>query len=134
MPFLGFVLGFGLVCASGSLPFPFVFQCIGIAFVTVGIFTATRYLVKKYVYSTQKIGEGDYDFVVNEVNGRNSKVVCRINADEITDLIYSSDGKTPPKYRGKNGKDIMGFDYCQNIKPESAYYLYANIREGKVCV
>ena len=134
LPFVSSVCGFGLMVMSRILPFPFVFQTIGIALIALAIFTTTRYLVRRYAYSVQKAGEGDYDFVVNEISGKNSRVVCRINMDEISDFVYSADGKVPEKYEGKRGKDILRFDYCQDIRPIDAYYLYASLREGKVCV
>ena len=93
---VGFVLGFLLVALSNVLPYaPTVLQIIGIAVLAVSIFFTARYVVRSYVYSTLQIGEGDYDLVINEVSGKSSKAVCRINADEITDFIYSEDGKLP---------------------------------------
>ncbi|MBQ7783716.1 MAG: hypothetical protein IJZ89_03715 [Clostridia bacterium] len=131
---VGFILGFGLIYVSNFLPYATVLQIIGIAVLAVSIFMTTRYVVRRYVYSTQQAGEGDYDLVINEISGKNSKAVCRINMDEITDFIYSADGKIPEKYAGKNGKDILRFDYCQDFMPKDAYYLYATLREGKVCI
>ena len=132
---VGFVLGFLLVALSNVLPYaPTVLQIIGIAVLAVSIFFTARYVVRSYVYSTLQIGEGDYVLVINEVSGKSSKAVCRINADEITDFIYSEDGKLPKKYTGKNGKDILRFDYCQNFMPKDAYYLYATLKEGKACI
>ena len=119
---------------ANVLPYATFLQVIGIAVLAITIFLTTRFVVRSYVYSTQEICEGDYDFVVNEITGKRSRPVCRINADEITDFIYSPDGKIPAKYAGKNGKDILRYDYCQDIMPKDAYYLYAHLREGKVCI
>ncbi|MBQ8004903.1 MAG: hypothetical protein IJ303_01145 [Clostridia bacterium] len=130
----GLLIGFGMIYCSNFLPYSTAFQILGIALLSIAIFLTTRYVVKKYVYSIQKAGEGDYDFVVNEVNGKRSVVACRINIDEIEDFIYSADGKMPGKYSGKTGKAILRYNYCQDIFPLDAYYLYANIREGRVCI
>lgn len=134
IPLIGFILGFGFIYLADVLPYATFLQVIGIGVLAITIFLTTRFVVRSYVYSTQEIGEGDYDFVVNEITGKSSKAVCRINADEITDLIYSPDGKMPPKYAGKNRKDILCYDYCQDFIPKDAYYLYASIREGKICI
>lgn len=131
---IGFIVGFGFIYLSNFLPYATALQIIGIATLAVSIFMTTRYVVRKYVYSTQQAGEGDYDFVINEISGKRSKAVCRINMDEITDFVYSSDGKIPKKYAGKNGKDILRFDYCQDFMPVEAYYLYAVTVEGKICI
>jgi len=134
VPLIAFILGFFLMYLSNVLSYAYIYQMVGFLAIAIAIFLTTRYIVRKYAYSTQKIGEGDYDFVVNEVSGNRSKVVCRINMDEITDFVYSENGKVPTAYAGKNGKDILTFDYCQDIMPHPAYYLYALLREGKVCV
>ena len=131
---IGFVVGFGFMYISGFVPYSYIFQILGIAVLSVAIFMTTRYMVRKYVYSTMKAGDEDYDFVINEISGKRSKAVCRMNMDEITDFIYSESGKIPEKYAGKNGKDILRFDYCQDFLPGGAYYLYAELREGKVCI
>lgn len=130
----GFIVGFGCVYVSNFMPYATVFQIAGLAVLAISIFLTTRYVVRKYAYSTQKAGEGDYDLVINEISGKRSKAVCRINMDEITDFIYSSEGRLPAKCAGKHGKDILRFDYCQDIMPKDAYYLYAELREGKVCI
>lgn len=134
IPLIGFILGFGFMYLAGVLPYVAFLQVIGIAVIAITIFLTTRFVVRSYVYSTQKISDGDYDFVINEITGKRSRPVCRINADEITDLIYSPDGKVPEKYAGKNGKDILRYDYCQDFMPKDAYYLYATLMEGKICV
>ncbi len=134
MSLAGFAVGFGLMYASTYLPYPFIFQIFGVAFIAIGIFMTTRYIVRRYVYSVQKVSECDYDFSINEVVGSRSKTVCRISTDEIMDLVYSNDGKTPVKYRGKAGKDIIVYDYCQDFLPGDCYYLYADIREGRICI
>ena len=134
IPLIGFILGFGFMYFANIIPYATFLQVIGIGVLAITIFLTTRFVVKSYVYSTQEIGEGDYDFVVNEISGRKSRAVLRINADEITDFIYSPDGKVPSKYAGKNGKDILRYDYCQDFMPKDAYYLYASLREGKVCI
>lgn len=131
---IGFLVGFGLVYVSAFLPYSYIFQILGIAVLAIAIFVTTRYIVRSYVYSIQKAGENDYDFVVNEISGKRSKAVCRINMDEITDFVYSENGKTPLKYSGKSGRDILRFDYCQDFLPGKAHYLYAHLREGKICV
>ncbi len=130
----GFAVGACFMYASSYLPYAFVLQIIGITFIALSIFMTTRYLIRKYVYCIQKITDGDYDFAVNEINGDKTKTVCRINADEITDFIYSKDGKVPLKYKGKNGRDILRFDYCPEPLPSDAYYLFAELREGKICI
>lgn len=134
IPLLGFLLGFGFVYASNLLPYSTVFQVIGLGILTIAIFFATRFLIKSYVYSTREAGNGDYDFVVNEISGKRSRVVCRISTDDITDFIYSPNGKVPEKYSGKAGRDILRYDYCQDFMPKDAYYLYAHLKEGKVCI
>lgn len=134
IPLIGFILGFGFMYFANIIPYATFLQVIGIGVLAITIFLTTRFVVKSYVYSTQEIGEGDYDFVVNEITGKKSRTVCRINADEITDFIYSPDGKVPSKYASKNGKDILRYDYCQDFMPKDAYYLYASLREGKVCI
>lgn len=134
IPLIGFILGFGFMYLANIFLYAAFLQVIGIAVLAITIFLTTRFVVRSYVYSTQQIGDGDYDFVVNEITGKKSRSVCRINADEITDFIYSPDGKVPAKYAGKNGKDILRYDYCQDFMPRNAYYLYAHLREGKVCI
>lgn len=131
---LGFIFGFFLMYISNLLPYAYIFQLLGFSVLALAVFFTTRYVVRKYVYSIQKIGEGDYDFVVNEISGKRSKVVCRINMDEISDLIFSENGKTSSDYAGKKGRDILMFDYCQDPMPRPVCYLYALLREGKVCI
>lgn len=129
-----FAAGALLVIGAGSLPkLAYVFQIVGIAFLAVGIFLTTRYIIKKYAYSIVKVGDGDYDLVINEISGKKSTVVCRINADEITDF-FPCGGALPEKYKKGNGKSIPRFDYCQNMSDENSYYIFAEIREGRVGV
>ncbi|MEE0969181.1 MAG: hypothetical protein U0M06_07435 [Clostridia bacterium] len=133
-PFAGSLVGFGFMYISTFMPYPFLFQALGFAALSIAILMTVRYLVRRYVYSIQKSGDNDYDFTVHEISGKTSKAVCRISMDEISDFIYSHDGKIPLPYRGKNGRDILRFDYCQDFMPKNAYYLYANLKEGKVCI
>ncbi len=130
----GLIVGFGLLYASNLIPYATLLQVIGIAVLSIAVFMTTRYMVRRYVYSIVEAGEGSYDFVVNEISGNRSKAVCRIAMDEITDFVYSENGKTPQKYAGKNGKDILRFDYCQDFMPKDSHYLYAHLREGKVSI
>lgn len=129
-----FAVGIGLVYSASFIPvLPYLFQTLGIAVLAIGIFLTTRYIIRRYAYSVVKIGEGDYDFVVNQIQGKKSTVVCRINADEITDF-FEFDGTLPAKYKNGDGKRIVRFDYCQNIFGDKAYYIFAEINEGKVGV
>ena len=133
--FSGFLVGFLFLYISGLLPMPVIYQIIGICIISLSIFVGTRYLVKHYVYSVVKVGDNDYDFVVNEVSGGKKSVpVCRINMDDITDFVKSEGGKVPGQYAGKSGRDILRFNYCQDIVPKESYYLYATIREGRVAL
>ena len=129
-----FAVGIGLVYSASFIHvLPYLFQTIGIAVLAVDIFLTTRYIVRRYAYSIVKVGDGDYDFVVNQIQGKKSTVVCRINADEITDF-FKSESKLPEKYRKGDGKRIVRFDYCQNMFGDEAYYIFAEINEGKVGV
>ena len=86
-----FLLGFGLMYFANFVSYRYILQILGIAAFAIGIFMTTRYIIRRYAYSIQKSGDGDYDFVVNQVQGKRSTVVCRVNMDEIC-AFYPDDG------------------------------------------
>lgn len=122
-----FALGLGLVFFSGLVPYKFVMQIIGIMVLSVGLFTATRYIIRSYAYSITGKSAGDYDLVINQVQGGKSIVVCRVGMDDICDFYCEADGK-------KIEKNIARYDYCQNIGEKNAYFIIAELQEGKFAI
>ncbi len=123
---LGFAAGLGFFYTANLLSPPFIYQTLGVCFLVLAIFMATRYLVKQYAYSTTDRGLEGYDLVINEINGKKSTVVCRISIDEITDFL--------PAHR-KTGKELrrdkpLCFNYCPEMFPKGAYYVKASLPEG----
>ena len=121
-----FLLGFGLMYFANFVSYRYILQILGIAAFAIGIFMTTRYIIRRYAYSIQKSGDGDYDFVVNQVQGKRSTVVCRVNMDEIC-AFYPDDGTRKPP------KGVVKYDYCQNPS-DGAYFIEAELREGNAVV
>ncbi len=123
---LGFAVGLGFFYASNLFKPPVVYQTVGVCFLVLAIFAATRYLVKQYAYSTTDKGLQGYDFAINEINGKKSTVVCRISIDEIIEFC-PAEREAGKKLR----KDKpLCFNYCPEMFPVGAYYIKASLPEG----
>ena len=123
---LGFAVGFGFFYAANLFKPPVVYQTVGVCFLVVAVFAATRYLVKQYAYSTTDKGFQGYDFVINETNGKKSTVVCRISIDEIIEFCLAERGVGRKLRKDKP----ICFDYCPEMFPKGAYYIKASLPEG----
>ena len=123
---LGFAMGLGFFYTANLLSPPALFQTLGVCFLVLAIFTAKRYLVKQYAYSTTDKGLQGYDLVINEINGKKSTVVCRISIDEIIELCAAERGVGR---RLKKDKPLC-FNYCPEMFPKGAYYIKASLPEG----
>ncbi len=127
---LGFAVGLGFFYAANLFDPPYLYQTVGICFLVLAIFMATRYVVKQYAYSTTDRGMAGYDLVINEVGAKKSTVVCRISIDEITDFLPAEHGTGKKLRRDKP----VCYNYCPEIFPRGAYFIRASLPEGTALI
>ena len=127
---LGFAIGLGFFYAANFLKPPFVYQTVGVCFLVVAIFMATRYVVKQYAYSTTDRGMAGYDLVINEIGGKKSVVVCRISVDEIIEFVPTERGEGRRLRRDKP----FCYNYCPEIFSKEAYFIKASLPEGTALI
>ena len=127
---LGFAIGLGFFYAANLFKPPFVYQTVGVCFLVVAIFMATRYVVKQYAYSTTDRGMAGYDLIINEIGGKKSTVVCRISVDEIIEFAPSERGVGRRLRRDKP----FCYNYCPEIFPKDAYFIKASLPEGTALI
>ena len=118
---IGFAIGLGFFYAANLFKPPFVYQTVGVCFLVVAIFMATRYVVKQYAYSTTDRGMAGYDLVINEIGGKKSTVVCRISVERGV-------GR-----RLRRDKPFC-YNYCPEIFPKDAYFIKASLPEGTALI
>ena len=123
---LGFGVGLGFFYAANLFNPPYLYQTVGVCFLVLAIFMATRYVVKQYAYSTTDRGMAGYDLVINEVGAKKSTVVCRIAIDEITEFVPAGKGVGRKLRRDKP----FCYNYCSEIFSRDAYFVKASLPEG----
>lgn len=121
--FLGLALfGFSKV---NNVPFPVIYQMLGVASLTAFIFLIARYLMRRYVYQVMPrshAGDGFApDFVVTEYYGRRVSVVCRISLDDIEQIIPITKENRREWREKQTGK--LFYDYTADLFSPNRYLL-----------
>lgn len=108
-----------------DIPLPWIIQLISIVAFTAGIFIATRFLAKSFLYSIVQTGDETLDFTVCEItNGGKSQItVCRVALKNIQEA-YSvnrtekeSVSREKEIIRAAKRNGIKIFNYCPDINP-----------------
>ena len=108
-----------------NIPYAAILQIIAIFALTGGVFIATRYIAKSFVYSVNKNDNDSLDLDVIEVTngGKKQITVCRISLSSIQELhvINKTDttlaNKEQELIKKAKQERIRIFNYCPDINP-----------------
>lgn len=118
----------GVTSALPNLPFRWVFQIAGIAFVGVGVYLYTRYFARTFSYALIAREDGSMDLTVTECQRKSRVTVCRLSLGGIErmEVIKGAEAarqKALKKELKKEGRHL--FFYTVNLLPSSVCYLVA---------
>ena len=127
-----FLLAAALVLTSINISaFRAVFQLAALFVLTVAVLLTVRFVVKKYVYRTERQANGDFDFVIVDVQAKKRSVAVRLSfATQITG--FTDDSEEIRTIR-KN-KQIHCYPYCTDFAPKNACALLAMDGDERVAV
>lgn len=129
-------LGLGLFGFSQikGIPFPVIYQMLGVFALTATVILAARYLMRRYVYSvvpqTDEPG-APLDLVITEYYGRRISVVCRVSVSDIEEILPIT-GDTKKKIREKQ-QDRLFYDYTADLFSQNRYLVIATDGEHRFC-
>lgn len=128
--FMGLML-FGFSQING-IPFPVIYQLVGIAFIAAFIILISRYLMRRYVYAIEAAGENTApDFVVTEYYGRRISVVCRISVTDIEEILPIT-RENRKELRAKQ-KGRFYYDYTADLFSQNRYLITVTDGEHHFC-
>jgi len=121
--FLGLCL-FGFSQVEG-IPFPIIYQALGLFSLTATIILISRYLMRRYVYSIvpreNGPADGVPDFVVTEYYGRRISVVCRVSLADVEEILPIT--KETKKTVREKQKGRLFYDYTADLFSQNRYLL-----------
>ena len=116
----------------GGIPFPVIYQLVGIAFLAVFIIFISRYLMRRYVYTVESRGEGlPPDFIVTEYYGRRITVVCRISVSDIEEVIPITRENRQELRAKQTGR--LFYDYTADLFSKNRYLITVTDGEHRFC-
>jgi len=123
----GFLL-LGVTTALPALPFRWVFQIVGIAFIGVAVYLYTRYFARTFSYAVVPREDGSYDLTVTECQRKSRITVCRLSLAGIERIEVVTTAERERKKALKKELRAGGrrlFDYTVNLAPAKVCYLSA---------
>lgn len=110
-----------------DIPYRWAIQLLSLGMLVVGIFITSRYIMKSYLYAVMKGDDGENDFTVTELQGRNRVTVCRIGLGNIEQAVVvpqgDRDAETEVKNKIKSEKRKQ-FNYCEDLFDEKYICLF----------
>lgn len=127
-----FLIAGGLIITSLSMKsYRIILQAGALLLLTAAVFIAVKYVLRTFVYRTEKRESGDYDFVIVDVRGERRVVSVRLSfANQITG--YTDDIDEIARIRKK--REIRCYLYCTDMKPKEASLLFAHDGDEKIAV
>lgn len=129
---LGFAL-FGFSQING-LPFPIIYQFLGLLSLAGFIVLVARYLMRRYVYcvAPREDGmDGELEFTVTEYYGRRICVVCRISVSAVEEIL-PVDAKNK-KRLNELQRGRLFYDYTADIFASNRYLLVVVDGDHRFC-
>lgn len=117
--------------------FRWIFQLIGIGFMTASIFLLTRYISKSFIYGIEQGHKEGYELTVTEVQGKRRITVCRLTVALMSgvETVEASDEQKREAIKKKIKEEgRQPFNYCTDIAPASVCYVFSEECNEKVAV
>ena len=118
-----------------SIPFPVIYQLLGLVSLTAFIILVSRYMMRRYVYRVEPRSDGTPseapDFVVTEYYGRRVSVVCRVSVAAIEEILPITRENRKEIKEKQNGR--LFYDYTADLYSQNRYLVTVTDGEHRFC-
>ena len=127
-----FLISLGLIITSINVEnYRFLYQCGALFLLTAAIFITSKYILRTFVYRTERQESGDYDLIITEVKANKQNLLVRLSFEkQITG--YTDDEEQIRRVRKQ--RKIPCYLYCTQMSPKNACLLYAKDGDDRIAI
>ncbi len=107
--------------ALGNVPYPALWQSLGVGCLAAMIMIFSLCVAKHYIYTIETDEEGNSDFLITECTGKRRMVVCRVSCSSILEVIPVTEESRKQISERKSGMRL--YHYTGVLFDERRVYL-----------
>lgn len=125
------IAGATFLTTFGMKSYAWVGQFAALVLLTAAALLTVEFVVKTYFYRTEKRGDGDYDFVIVDVQAKRRSVLVRLSFRKQIDT-FLEDAESIS--RVKKDKGVRTYSHCPDLMPAGACAILAHDGDETICV